>query len=300
MSRVARLRGSSTTQKSGRARRPRRRTRGVLELRGQRRATCCPGRRQHVKGPERPSSGLIDAWPHAADGPMAPRGTPSAVAEAGGRELARARRDGARCAFTSYDRERPPGRAPRGRSSRDGRRPARPRPRGSIRSHGARHRRQPRSAPTSHGSRTWDRRNARCVIRSRSSGLLGSPEEPRSGRRLLGNAAMGTTADARGVAEVVDWLNALAPPAFLNAHSMLQPRRRDRRLDPLRRENRAAQELNDEPVFVLGHPRTGTTHLHNLLSKDPRFAYANTFQVGFPSSFLEHGKYGGWLARTWA
>ena len=34
-----------------------------------------------------------------------------------------------------------------------------------------------------------------------------------------------------------------------------------------------AQELNDEPVFVLGHPRTGTTHLHNLLSKDPRFAY---------------------------
>ena len=53
-----------------------------------------------------------------------------------------------------------------------------------------------------------------------------------------------------------------------------------------------AQELNDEPVFVLGHPRTGTTHLHNLLSKDPRFAYANTFQVGFPSSFLSTS----WLA----
>lgn len=53
-----------------------------------------------------------------------------------------------------------------------------------------------------------------------------------------------------------------------------------------------AQELNDEPVFVLGHPRTGTTHLHNLLSKDPRFAYANTFQVGFPSGFLSMS----WLA----
>ena len=53
-----------------------------------------------------------------------------------------------------------------------------------------------------------------------------------------------------------------------------------------------AQELNDEPVFVLGHPRTGTTHLHNLLSKDSRFAYANTFQVGFPSSFLSTS----WLA----
>ena len=46
------------------------------------------------------------------------------------------------------------------------------------------------------------------------------------------------------------------------------------------------QELNDEPVFVLGHPRTGTTHLHNLLSKDERFAFATTFSVGFPSSFL--------------
>ena len=48
----------------------------------------------------------------------------------------------------------------------------------------------------------------------------------------------------------------------------------------------ANQQLNDEPVFVLGHPRTGTTHLHNLLSKDERFAFATTFSVGFPSSFL--------------
>ena len=48
----------------------------------------------------------------------------------------------------------------------------------------------------------------------------------------------------------------------------------------------ANQDLNDEPVFVLGHPRTGTTHLHNLLSKDERFAFATTFSVGFPSSFL--------------
>ena len=47
-----------------------------------------------------------------------------------------------------------------------------------------------------------------------------------------------------------------------------------------------SQQLNDEPVFILGHPRTGTTHLHNLLSKDERFAFATTFSVGFPSSFL--------------
>ena len=46
------------------------------------------------------------------------------------------------------------------------------------------------------------------------------------------------------------------------------------------------QELNDRPVFILGHPRTGTTHLFNLLSLDSKFAYTNTFQAGFPSGFL--------------
>ncbi|GFR47685.1 hypothetical protein Agub_g9433 [Astrephomene gubernaculifera] len=48
----------------------------------------------------------------------------------------------------------------------------------------------------------------------------------------------------------------------------------------------AAQPLHPEPLFILGHPRTGTTHLHNLLANDPRFAFATTFHAGFPSSFL--------------
>lgn len=42
----------------------------------------------------------------------------------------------------------------------------------------------------------------------------------------------------------------------------------------------ARQPLHPEPVFILGHPRTGTTHLHNLLSRDPAFAYATTFHAG--------------------
>ncbi|MEW5317664.1 MAG: hypothetical protein WDW38_008946 [Sanguina aurantia] len=46
------------------------------------------------------------------------------------------------------------------------------------------------------------------------------------------------------------------------------------------------QALHPRPVFILGHPRTGTTHLHNLLALDPRFAYATTFHAGFPSAFL--------------
>jgi omega-hydroxy-beta-dihydromenaquinone-9 sulfotransferase len=41
------------------------------------------------------------------------------------------------------------------------------------------------------------------------------------------------------------------------------------------------------PLFVLGHWRSGTTHLHNLLAQDTdRFAYANTYQVVNPHTFL--------------
>ncbi|HUF61383.1 MAG TPA: cytochrome P450 [Verrucomicrobiales bacterium] len=41
------------------------------------------------------------------------------------------------------------------------------------------------------------------------------------------------------------------------------------------------------PLFVIGHWRSGTTHLHNLLAQDTeRFAYANTYQVVNPYTFL--------------
>lgn len=40
------------------------------------------------------------------------------------------------------------------------------------------------------------------------------------------------------------------------------------------------------PVFVLGHWRSGTTHLHNLLTLDGRFAFPNSYQVSFPHTFL--------------
>lgn len=46
------------------------------------------------------------------------------------------------------------------------------------------------------------------------------------------------------------------------------------------------RSLNPEPVFIIGHPRTGTTHIHNLLSHDPAFIYANTLDVGFPNTFM--------------
>ncbi len=40
------------------------------------------------------------------------------------------------------------------------------------------------------------------------------------------------------------------------------------------------------PLFLLGHWRHGTTHLHNLLTVDERFAFANNYQVLYPHSFL--------------
>jgi hypothetical protein len=40
------------------------------------------------------------------------------------------------------------------------------------------------------------------------------------------------------------------------------------------------------PLFVLGHYRSGTTHLHNLLALDPRLAYPNVFQTFNPHIFL--------------
>lgn len=41
------------------------------------------------------------------------------------------------------------------------------------------------------------------------------------------------------------------------------------------------------PVFVIGHWRSGTTHLHNLLAQDTEwFAFANTYQVVNPHTFL--------------
>ncbi len=42
----------------------------------------------------------------------------------------------------------------------------------------------------------------------------------------------------------------------------------------------------EPPLFVLGIWRSGTTHLHNLLARDGRFAYPNNFQVCYPHTFL--------------
>ncbi len=44
------------------------------------------------------------------------------------------------------------------------------------------------------------------------------------------------------------------------------------------------------PIFVLGHWRSGTTHLHNLLSIDSRFAYPTFLEATQPHTFLTTGE----------
>ena len=47
----------------------------------------------------------------------------------------------------------------------------------------------------------------------------------------------------------------------------------------------------EAPIFILGHYRSGTTHLHELLATDHRFASPNRYQTFNPRTFL--------LTETW-
>ena len=49
----------------------------------------------------------------------------------------------------------------------------------------------------------------------------------------------------------------------------------------------SAQNIcNDGPIFIIGHWRSGTTHLHNLMVSDQRFGYASTLACTFPNNFI--------------
>jgi omega-hydroxy-beta-dihydromenaquinone-9 sulfotransferase len=55
--------------------------------------------------------------------------------------------------------------------------------------------------------------------------------------------------------------------------------------------------IEHPPLFILGHWRTGTTLLHNLISRDPRFAYPNLYEIMHPGSFLSKNEAS---VRRWA
>ncbi len=44
--------------------------------------------------------------------------------------------------------------------------------------------------------------------------------------------------------------------------------------------------LSQPPIFILGHWRSGSTHLHNLMSCDPALSWVNRIQAFVPSAFM--------------
>jgi len=50
------------------------------------------------------------------------------------------------------------------------------------------------------------------------------------------------------------------------------------------------QSLPENPVFIIGHWRSGTTHLQNLLSLDPQFASVTLREAAMPLDFLTLGR----------
>ncbi|MDH3665576.1 MAG: sulfotransferase [Paracoccaceae bacterium] len=48
----------------------------------------------------------------------------------------------------------------------------------------------------------------------------------------------------------------------------------------------ARQQIDPPPIFILGHWRSGTTHLQNVMSADPQFARVTLAHAAMPREFL--------------
>lgn len=57
-------------------------------------------------------------------------------------------------------------------------------------------------------------------------------------------------------------------------------------IERFRYGSRISNTSVESPVFILGHWRQGTTHLHNLLATDDRFHCPTLYQVLYPHTFL--------------
>ena len=74
---------------------------------------------------------------------------------------------------------------------------------------------------------------------------------------------------------------------FCYQHHQLRPSGRCRRLFFGRRIRNTA--IPEEPIFVIGHWRSGTTLLHELLVLDPRHTYADTYACFAAEPFPRFG-----------
>ena len=51
-------------------------------------------------------------------------------------------------------------------------------------------------------------------------------------------------------------------------------------------KRKAQTEITHPPLFIIGHWRSGTTYLHNILAQDQNLGYFTTFQAYLPGVFL--------------
>lgn len=54
----------------------------------------------------------------------------------------------------------------------------------------------------------------------------------------------------------------------------------------------------DDPVFIIGHWRSGTTFVHNVISQDPKFCYCSTYQTVFPHLMLWGSPFFKWCMKV--
>jgi hypothetical protein len=88
--------------------------------------------------------------------------------------------------------------------------------------------------------------------------------------------------------DVAQWPRALQITFFVTATVPIRVFERLRFGSAVRRHR-----LSDPPIFIVGHWRSGTTNMHNLLLQDPQFASVTMLHCAIPSGFLTWG----WLAR---
>lgn len=82
----------------------------------------------------------------------------------------------------------------------------------------------------------------------------------------------------------VDWryLPKAAAITFFASHSSVLRRVAARRYGA----ELERMKLEQDPLFVIGHWRCGTTHLHTLLGLDERFTYPTVYECTSPNAFL--------------
>jgi hypothetical protein len=76
-------------------------------------------------------------------------------------------------------------------------------------------------------------------------------------------------------------------PKALNVTGLILASAPIRLLEALRYNQQIQQtEINEPPIFVLGHWRSGTTYLHRMMVQDDRWGYVSSLQAFVPEAFI--------------